>query len=495
MGDLSLRSDYINPPGNVTVTAARTGPQISWTASADTGVTGYYVYRSDTEFGTYTLISPLLTTNSYTDSFGSNGLKYYMVRATKPETTPSGTYHNLSIGATASAIVSYPTPPTPKGVLVVTEISNGPTGDCEYVVMAVANCVNNNNADSVNIQGWILDDNAGNFNAARTCQPGAGISQGHYRLAYDKMWSKVAVGSVIVLYNRDATCYTLPSTIDGPDAANIYWQPVGGTPASPYYNPHIERYDAAPSSSVCSYCSAEGANIYTSSSSWNSTVGLEDIGDAFQVRCPGCTGKSSSSDEVRPTAAFYHGFGYGSGKISNPFQSIPASTTHLGGPVHNLPSGAGKKFYFTGTTTADLGNPLFWTMDNATAADPVGMLRNGFIKRIYEHQLSLPCCGARLSSADSGTANKSPMTAGAATTSTPVTAYPNPAADVLYIEFPANGHVTVRLTDITGRIIEEQEVANKTRAIFDVHSLQPGLYLYQVILGKQVQDGKVLIMR
>jgi len=494
MGDLSLRSDYINPPGNVAVTSARTGSMVSWTASPDPAVTGYYVYRSDTEFGTYTLLSPKLTTTSYTDSFGVNGFKYYMVRATKLETTPSGTYHNLSIGATTSAQVTYPVPAAPKGVLIVTEISNGPTGDCEYVVLAVANCAENRTADSVNIQGWILDDNAGNFNAARTCQPGIGISQGHYRLAYDKMWSRVPVGSAIVLYNSNATCYTLPATINGPDSNVVYWQPVGGTNASPYNNPHIERYDAAPSESICNYCNGNGATVYTASSSWVNTVGLDDNGDAFQVRCPGCTG-NNSSDVKRPTAAFYHGFGYGSARISNPFQSLPASSGNLGGPVLNTASGAGKKFYFTGTTEADLGDPLYWVMDNAVTTDPVGVFHSELRKRIRQHELSLPCCGARLTATESPLAKKSATSVAPLAAGIHITAFPNPATSLLHIVFPETDHVTVRLTDMAGRVIEEQKLENKGKAIFDVHNLQSGLYLYQVVSGKYAQDGKVLIMR
>lgn len=488
MGDLSLRSDYINPPRNVAVTAARTGPIITWTASADTAVTGYYVYRSDTEFGTYTLLSGKLTTNSFTDSFGTPGLKYYMVRATKPEITPSGTYHNLSIGVTASASVVYPAPAAPKGVLVVTELSNGPTGDCEYAVMAVANCVTNNYADTVNIQGWIMDDNAGNFNAARTCQAGIGITAGHYRLAYDRMWSKVPVGSIIVLYNRDAGCYNLPATINGPDTNGVYWQPVGGTAGNPYYNPHIERYNAAPDTAICTYCNANG-NVYTAASLWTTTVGLDNSGDAFQVRCPGCTG-TVNDDTRRPVASFYHGFGYGSGKISNPFQTIPATTANLGGPVLNMPSGAGRKFYFTGLTGADLGDPLQWVSDTATATDPVGILRNGFRKRIVEHMLSLPCCGARL------TPFETARSANGTIYSVPgVTAYPNPATDQLFISFPPAARVTVRLTDITGKLIDVQTRENSRQVILDVHRLSPGMYLYQVITDTLTGEGKVLITR
>ncbi len=493
MGDLSLRTDYINPPRNVIAgSGLHTGATISWTASADTAVTGYYVYRADSLFGSYKLISGKLATTGYTDSFGADGIKYYMVRATKQAVTPSGTYNNLSIGVTDSASVSYPVPAAPKGVLVVTEISNGPSGDCEYVVLAVANCEDSKQTDFVNIQGWILDDNSGNFNASRTCQAGVGINAGHYRLSYDKMWAKVAIGSVIVLYNHDANCYNLPATPDGPDMNDVYWQPVGGTVTSPYYNSHIERYETTPSPAVCSYCNPNGPTVYTGSSSWTSTAGLDDNGDAFQVRCPGCTG--SAVRRASP-AAFYHGFGYGPAKRSNPFETIPVSAGNLGGPVINLPSGAGRKFYFIGTTETDLGNPVQWVTDNATTADPIGILRNGFGKMIRDHQLKLPCCNARLIRADSAIAERNATSIEGAAETAGIFAYPNPASDLLYIGFPASERVTIRLTDILGHLIEEQTVTNKTKVVFDVHTLLNNMYLYQVITDRYVRDGKVMIMR
>jgi len=109
LGDLTLRTDYINPPGNLSINnPIHSGALLSWTVSPDTAVIGYYVYRSDSLFGSYQKISSMLTTTSYTDSSGKDGLKYYMVRAVKLQHTPSGNYYNLSIGITDSATISYP---------------------------------------------------------------------------------------------------------------------------------------------------------------------------------------------------------------------------------------------------------------------------------------------------------------------------------------------------------------------------------------------------
>ncbi|MCF8450100.1 MAG: T9SS type A sorting domain-containing protein [Taibaiella sp.] len=111
MGDLSLRTEYIKQPTNINATPVPlNGANITWAASPDAGVIGYYVYRTDSVWGYYQKISPMVTTLSFQDTVGTNGLKYYMVRPVKLQTTPSGSYYNLGIGITDSATVTYPLP-------------------------------------------------------------------------------------------------------------------------------------------------------------------------------------------------------------------------------------------------------------------------------------------------------------------------------------------------------------------------------------------------
>ena len=110
MGDLSLRTDYIKPPVNLTITAPTdSGAFLNWTASPDTTVLGYFVYRADSLYGYYQRISSQISSTSFHDTMGANGLKFYMVRPEKLQTTPSGTYYNLGVGITDTATVTYPT--------------------------------------------------------------------------------------------------------------------------------------------------------------------------------------------------------------------------------------------------------------------------------------------------------------------------------------------------------------------------------------------------
>lgn len=110
MGDPSLRTEYVKPVPSITLnnTDTNAGAKISWTASPEPGVSGYYIYRSATKFGKYDLRSGLVTGTSFIDSFGTNGSYWYMVRAAKLQTTPSGTYYNLSLGTSQAATFKYP---------------------------------------------------------------------------------------------------------------------------------------------------------------------------------------------------------------------------------------------------------------------------------------------------------------------------------------------------------------------------------------------------
>jgi hypothetical protein len=115
MGDLTLRQDYMKPAsGLAVINTPPAGAKITWTASPDPSVIGYYVYRSDEEYGSYKLRSELINVTNYTDSYGTAGNKYYMVRAAKIQSTPSGSYSNLSLGIVQGPtnISSYAHPDT-----------------------------------------------------------------------------------------------------------------------------------------------------------------------------------------------------------------------------------------------------------------------------------------------------------------------------------------------------------------------------------------------
>lgn len=117
MGDPTLRLHPVKPVTNLQQTTSTSPAQIAltWTASADTSIVGYHVYRATSATGsltrltgtTVTTLNPAgsaITGTAYTDTTTTNGTTngttyQYMVRAVKLETSNTGTYYNFSQGA------------------------------------------------------------------------------------------------------------------------------------------------------------------------------------------------------------------------------------------------------------------------------------------------------------------------------------------------------------------------------------------------------------
>jgi hypothetical protein len=110
MGDPTLRMHPLKPVTGMTASLMlpdSSAVDVQWTASADS-VLGYYVYRSEEEYGHYERISDtIITTTFFADHPPSTATYYYMVRAVRLEQTPSGSYYNLStgIGDSVKAVV------------------------------------------------------------------------------------------------------------------------------------------------------------------------------------------------------------------------------------------------------------------------------------------------------------------------------------------------------------------------------------------------------
>ena len=99
MGDPTLRMHNIQPASDLTVAFNGFDAALDWTASSDSEA-GYFIYRADEFNSHYTLLNDEpISTNSFIDEcVDVSNTYFYMVRATKLEMTPSGTYHNLSQG-------------------------------------------------------------------------------------------------------------------------------------------------------------------------------------------------------------------------------------------------------------------------------------------------------------------------------------------------------------------------------------------------------------
>ena len=108
LGDPSLRMHIVEPPRNLAATSASSQVNLAWSPSTETALLGYHVFRADDPAGPFTrLTTTPLAAPAYTDATGLAGQSYtYLVRTLKSETSPGGTYQNLSQGEMATLAVN-----------------------------------------------------------------------------------------------------------------------------------------------------------------------------------------------------------------------------------------------------------------------------------------------------------------------------------------------------------------------------------------------------
>ncbi len=100
MGDPTLRNDVVSPVSNVVAERNGFHVDLSWAASTQANVLGYNVYWKSRNQGKYTRLNDSLVTslNFNHQCLPDSGIYQYMVRAMVLETTPSGSYYNMSEG-------------------------------------------------------------------------------------------------------------------------------------------------------------------------------------------------------------------------------------------------------------------------------------------------------------------------------------------------------------------------------------------------------------
>lgn len=96
--------------------------------------------------------------------------------------------------------------------------------------------------------------------------------------------------------------------------------------------------------------------------------------------------------------------------------------------------------------------------------------------------------------------NLIPVTVGFATAVNEVKAgagiriYPNPASDIINIT-AANNITNVRISDLQGRVLSEQTVANQTNVAIPVSTLTAGMYFVQTTTAAGTQTDKLMIRK
>lgn len=180
--------------------------------------------------------------------------------------------------------------------LVVNEFSNGASLSKEFVeLIAIGTIPSTTPCNPVDIRGWIIDDNNGDFSCGACSNKG--IATGHMRFGNAAVWSAVPQGSMIVVYNAGDVFAGMPAA-DPNDTA-----PADGVYIVPSNHPTMDGTSTpcgahTPSAGgTCGACT--GIASYTGvcytaglGTAWDN-LNLRNTGDAMQTR--------------RPDASYFHG--------------------------------------------------------------------------------------------------------------------------------------------------------------------------------------------
>lgn len=224
--------------------------------------------------------------------------------------------------------------------MVLNEFSNGDSGTREYMEFVVVGPDTSPNCGPIDLRGWIIDDNNGDF----SCGPcsGTGIATGHIRLGLGVAWEAVPTGSIIVVYNDDPGNVNTNMPAADPDdtapADGVYIVPSSsalievstGSSCAAGNIPFGGTSCPGPCTGNAGYTNA----CYTPGGSW-SNAGMRNGGDAAQVR--------------RPDGTYFHGAGYGSGMNGGP------DNLYISG------SGSGNMFMFDNSTDNDFRSGSNWS--------------------------------------------------------------------------------------------------------------------------------------
>jgi len=202
--------------------------------------------------------------------------------------------------------------------IIVNEISNGDSGNREYIELVVIG----DSCSSVDLRGYIIDDNNGASNQGfSSSQILGGVSLGYIAFDSISQWQYIPVGTIIVIYNESDKN---PAIILSDDSTDT--------------NPTDNVYVLAGDNSYLKACSntpsATGTSNYSPCTStvpeW-AKIGFRNLGDAAQIR--------------KPDKSYFHGISYGTSG-----NNMTGGQDSLN--VHNA-DGIGDVFYFDGNDFRD----------------------------------------------------------------------------------------------------------------------------------------------
>lgn len=153
--------------------------------------------------------------------------------------------------------------------LVINEVSQGPSGNKEYVELVVVGSPTCNGIPTMDLRGYYIDDNNGTF------APGAGtgIAPGCVRFQNIPFWSAIPYGTIIVIHNDADVNASVPANdISMVDGNCLLVIPVSN-------NTLLERHTTLPVAGTPAYPVAG----FVAGGNWNQ-ISMANADDSFQTR-------------------------------------------------------------------------------------------------------------------------------------------------------------------------------------------------------------------
>lgn len=266
----------------------------------------------------------------------------------------------------------------------INEFSQGASGAKEWVELVVSsatpitysNCV----MAKVNIAGWILDDNNGDFSPLNHFT-GTGMATGHMRFKNEAPWNNLPIGAIIVIYNALDKDLILPA--DDP----YDWVNNDCVYIVPSNHVSLEYCTTLPIASSCILRTDYTACTYVSTGTW-ANVGLANAGDAIQIR--------------NPSFGLVHGLVYGRATSASGCTTTDPMVGNILAPVVSSTSMSVTAASFIGTTDADYFDATKWVLIAAGSATP-GTPNNATNENYITNTLRGGCTCNRVLPLDDGT--------------------------------------------------------------------------------------------
>ena len=224
--------------------------------------------------------------------------------------------------------------------LVINEVSQGPSGNKEYVELLVIGTPVCGGSNTVDLRGWIIDDN----NSWHGVGSGTGIAAGHVRFANISQWANVKIGTLILIYNdADKSPATTALTADSTDANSdcVYILPIGSS--------LLDKNTTLPANAGSMTTYNVAGTPYSAAGTFGA-LSMANGGDAFHTVSP-----------ANYTAA-YHSIGWG--------------TANLALTVYFTSNQGGNVIYMANTVDNDPFNSANYVDISATTNETPGAANN-----------------------------------------------------------------------------------------------------------------------